>query len=234
MPRNLFAKKKVESAPSYLDVTAPPVEVEVQVLNLAVLAKGVVDCLLVDLLVQVCHDDDPALYGAHGGCLGVRHHVVDLCLGGLGRAGLVDVHLHVGHDCLVPCLFADGEALAEFEFEVEKPNWWGVWSAKGGCGRLAKQWICVSSLAGRLAEACEPQSTNKFLVVVLPQPTAEQIPVRLDGGQSNVEAVATSYTFCTHTHIMRYCVSKVYDKLFALSIYMCRLFGKRKACFTGF
>lgn len=80
-----------------------------QVLNLAVLAEGVVDRLLVDLLVQVRDDDDPALYGAHGGGLGVRHHVVDLCLRGLGRAGLVDVHLHVGHDlpaCL-SCLLGD-------------------------------------------------------------------------------------------------------------------------------
>lgn len=90
---------------AYLDVTAPAVQVEVQVLYLAVLAESIVDCLLIDLLVQVCHDDDPALYGAHGSGLGVRDHVVDLCLGGLGRAGLVDVHLHVGHDCL-PALFA--------------------------------------------------------------------------------------------------------------------------------
>lgn len=69
---------------AYLDVTAPAVQVEVQVLYLAVLAECVVDCLLVDLLVQVCDDDDPALYGAHGSGLGVGHHVVDLCLGGLG------------------------------------------------------------------------------------------------------------------------------------------------------
>lgn len=81
-----------------------------QVLDLAVLAERVVDCLLVDLLVQVCHDDDPALYGAHGGGVGVGHHVVDLCLGGLGRAGLVDIHLHVGHDCFA--------ALAAYGWEV--------------------------------------------------------------------------------------------------------------------
>jgi hypothetical protein len=87
---------------AYLDVAAPAVQVEVQVLDLAVLAKGVVDGLLVGLLVHIGHDDDPALDGAHGRRLGLRLHVVDLGLGGggrLGRAGLVDVHLYVGHGC---------------------------------------------------------------------------------------------------------------------------------------
>lgn len=134
MPRGLFCEEEEgrKCSPSYLDVTAPPVEVEVQVLDLAVLAKGVVNCLLVDLLVQVRHDDDPALYGAHGGRLGVRHHVVDLCLGGLGRAGLVDVHLHVGHDCLLGALAGCGRGgLIEFGFEVEEPNWWDDWVCEG-------------------------------------------------------------------------------------------------------
>ena len=88
-----------------LDVAAAAVEVQVQVLNLAVVAELVVDGLLVGLLVHVGHHDDPALDGAHRRRLGVRLHVADLGLGrGRGRAAadgarVVDVHLNVGHCC---------------------------------------------------------------------------------------------------------------------------------------
>lgn len=121
---DLLARER--AAWAYLDVTAATVQVEVQVLDLTVLAKGVVDCLLINLLVQVCHDNDPALYGAHSGGLGVRHHVVDLCLGGLGRAGLVDVHLHVGHHCL-PAFVAKEwglRLLAEVGVKAENVKCW--------------------------------------------------------------------------------------------------------------
>lgn len=82
---------------AYLDVTAPAVEVEVQVLDLAVFAKFVVYGLLVGLLVHVGHDNNPALDGTHGGRFAVGLHVVDFCLGGHRRDGLVDVHFYVGH-----------------------------------------------------------------------------------------------------------------------------------------
>lgn len=81
----------------YLDVAAPAVEVEVQVLDLAVLAKLVVYGLLVGLLVYVGDDDDPALDGAHGSRFAVGLHVVDFCLRRDGRDGLVDIHFYVGH-----------------------------------------------------------------------------------------------------------------------------------------
>lgn len=85
----------------YLDVTAPAVEVEVQVLDLAVLAKLVVDSLLVGLLVHIGHNDDPALDGAHGGRFAVGLHVVEFCLRRDGRDGLVDVHFYVSHGVVV-------------------------------------------------------------------------------------------------------------------------------------
>ena len=45
------------------DETGAPVEVEVQVLDVADVAEGVVQVVLGRLLVQVGHKDDPALDG---------------------------------------------------------------------------------------------------------------------------------------------------------------------------
>lgn len=96
-----------------------------QVLDLAVLAEFVVDGLLVGLLVDVGHHDDPALDGADGGGAAVGLHVALVA----GRRGsrspsrspsrsrsllflrrflrrflllllrlVVDIHFYVGHD----------------------------------------------------------------------------------------------------------------------------------------
>jgi hypothetical protein len=87
---------------TYLDVTRPPVQVHVQVLDGAVLAKHVLQVLLGGLLVHVGDNDDPALDGAHGGCAGVGARIAGLgvrrrLLGLLGLLRRVDVHLGVGH-----------------------------------------------------------------------------------------------------------------------------------------
>jgi hypothetical protein len=84
---------------TYLDVTRPAVQVHVQVLDGAELAKHVLQVLLGRLLMHVGDDDDPALDGTHGGCAGLGARVAGL---GVRRRGLlllgrVDVHLRVGH-----------------------------------------------------------------------------------------------------------------------------------------
>lgn len=95
-----------------------------QVFDLAILAKLVVYRLLVGLLVDVGYYNDPALNGAHGGRFAVGLHVVDFCLGGHGRDGLVnvdvDIHFYVSHGrvwsyfaCLVRVLFGGGWVATE-------------------------------------------------------------------------------------------------------------------------
>lgn len=79
-----------------------------QVLDLAILAKGVLNGLLVGFLVNVGDDDNPSLDGTHGGRFEKRLHVVNLCRSGAGAGGsarggrLVDVHLYIGHGCEGP------------------------------------------------------------------------------------------------------------------------------------
>lgn len=78
-----------------------------QVLDLAVLAKHILDGLLVGLLVDVCDHDDPALDGADGGRATMGLHLGFVAhrsgtaggssLGGGGGGGVVDFHFHVGH-----------------------------------------------------------------------------------------------------------------------------------------
>jgi hypothetical protein len=84
---------------TYLDVTCAAVQVHVQVLDGAVLAKHVLQVLLGRLLMHVGDDDDPALDGTHGGRAGLGARVAGL---GVRRRGFlllgrVDVHLRVGH-----------------------------------------------------------------------------------------------------------------------------------------
>ena len=50
---------------THLDVTRPSIQVQMQVLDLAVVAKLVADILLRRLLVHVAHDHDPALDRPH-------------------------------------------------------------------------------------------------------------------------------------------------------------------------
>ena len=52
-----------------LDVTGSAIEVHVEVLDLAKLAKHVLDILLARLLMYVRGDDDPAFNATHGGCV---------------------------------------------------------------------------------------------------------------------------------------------------------------------
>jgi hypothetical protein len=95
----------------YLDVARPPVEVHVQVLDGAELAKDVLQVLLGRLLVHVGDDDDPAFDGAHGCCARVGARFTGVAVGGGlggGLGGRVNVHFGVGH-----VLFACGCCLVE-------------------------------------------------------------------------------------------------------------------------
>jgi len=71
-----------------------------QVLDLAVVRKFIIQILLAGLLVHVCDDDDPAFDGADGCRVRVRLH--GRCLAGCvwGVRFGIDVHL-VGHDGFV-------------------------------------------------------------------------------------------------------------------------------------
>ena len=74
-----------------------------EVLDLAEVAKLVLDGLLVGLFVHVGDQDDPSLDGADRGRLGMSLHGGDLAwVGGglLGRDRLVEFHL-VGHCCFL-------------------------------------------------------------------------------------------------------------------------------------
>lgn len=82
-------------AGTYLDVAASPVQVEVQVLDLAKVAELVLYGLLVGLFVDVCDNHDPALDGSDGRGLGVCLHFGFVAC--RGRRGSVDVHVYVGH-----------------------------------------------------------------------------------------------------------------------------------------
>ena len=86
-----------ELAKAHLNVTCSPVQVEVQVLDLAILGKLVVDGLLVRLFVHVGHHDDPALDGPHRRRFSVRLHVAHFGLRLRGRRRLVHIHLDVRH-----------------------------------------------------------------------------------------------------------------------------------------
>ena len=81
---------------AHLDVARPPIQIHVQVLDLAVVAKHLLEVLLAGFLVDVGHEDDPAFDGSDcyrtGRCA---------YLGG-GAAvvvgwGLIDIHLCVRH-----------------------------------------------------------------------------------------------------------------------------------------
>lgn len=63
---------------THFHVTSPAVEVHVQVLDLAVFAKQILNVLLTGFLVDVRRDNDPALDAAYSGCV----------LGGAGVAGV--------------------------------------------------------------------------------------------------------------------------------------------------
>jgi hypothetical protein len=93
-----------------LDITTTSVQVEVEVLDLAVVAKLILQGLLVGLLVHIGDHYDPALDRTDGCGICVRLHVPNLGLGGLGGAGLVHLHLNVGHGVSWWCGFLEAAA----------------------------------------------------------------------------------------------------------------------------
>lgn len=86
----LLHSKTIRHPPqTHLDVTSPPVQVQVHVLDIAVLGEPLLQILLARLFVHVRDQDNPALDGAHGGRAARR-------LGCVFAAGLFGVELHLG------------------------------------------------------------------------------------------------------------------------------------------
>jgi hypothetical protein len=86
---------------THFHITGSAVEVHVQVLDLAVFAKQILDVLFTGLLVDSGRDNDPALDAAHSGCVLGGAGVAGVCLAVFvvdRRLGNVDVHFCVGHD----------------------------------------------------------------------------------------------------------------------------------------
>ena len=93
--RNVSLMFSIQISNAYLDVTCPPIQVHVQILNSAKLSKHVVQILLCRLFVYVGDNDDPSFNGAHSCCAGLGARVAGLGVG----LGLVNVHFHIGHGC---------------------------------------------------------------------------------------------------------------------------------------
>jgi hypothetical protein len=85
--------------PTNLHITSPPIQIQMQVLYLAVIRKLIIQILLARFLMHVRDDDDPAFDGADGCRVRVRLHGRRLAVRLWGVRFRVDVHL-VGHDGL--------------------------------------------------------------------------------------------------------------------------------------
>jgi hypothetical protein len=66
---------------AYLDITSPPIQVQMQILNCAIFAEHVLEILLGGFLVNVGDDDNPAFDGADGSCAGAGARVAGLEIG---------------------------------------------------------------------------------------------------------------------------------------------------------
>jgi hypothetical protein len=102
---------------TYLDITRPAIQVQMQILDLSKIGKLVVQVLLASFFVYVRDDDNPALdrpdrcrigMGGHRGVFRVISMI------GFGGEGRIDFHFGVGH----------GDA---FDEVVKKRmiGWWG-------------------------------------------------------------------------------------------------------------
>lgn len=113
---------------AHFHVTRSSVQVHVQILDLSILSKHVLNVLLTRLLVHVGDNDDPAFYAAHSDCLLGCSSVVRVS--GLPRASwrrrLVDVHLCVGHDGKVvsyeSCQVLSQDKVNERKISLERPR----------------------------------------------------------------------------------------------------------------
>jgi len=57
-----------------LNVTSPPIQIQMQILDLAIIRKLIIQVLLTSLLMNIRDDDDPALDGSDGRRVRVRLH----------------------------------------------------------------------------------------------------------------------------------------------------------------
>ena len=57
-----------ENAQAYLDVPCPPIQVHMQILDLAVFAKELLQILLAGLFMDIGDENDPAFDRADGDC----------------------------------------------------------------------------------------------------------------------------------------------------------------------
>lgn len=84
---------------TYLDITSPTIQIQVQILDLPKVREQIVEILLAGFFMDIGDDDDPAFNGADGSCAGLGGHrgVFGVVLG--GGCGRIDVYFHfyVGH-----------------------------------------------------------------------------------------------------------------------------------------
>lgn len=92
----------------YLDITRATIQIEMQILNLAKIAKLVRQILLAGLFVYVADDNDPSLNGAHRSGIGVGDHggIARLFFLLVGGSRWIQLHLRVRHDCV--CIVSMG------------------------------------------------------------------------------------------------------------------------------
>ena len=88
---------------THLHIPSPPIQIHMQILDLAKLAKELLYILLAGLFVYIRHHDDPALYAADrdragrgAGFVRARGGFLIAVAGG-GGGGVVDVHLFGSH-----------------------------------------------------------------------------------------------------------------------------------------
>lgn len=51
---------------TYLDITSPPIKIQMQILNISILGKEIRNVLLGSFFVDICRDHDPAFDAADG------------------------------------------------------------------------------------------------------------------------------------------------------------------------
>ena len=92
-------KTRVGPNATNLNITSPPIQIQMQIFNLSIIRKLIIQILLACFLMDIRDDDDPAFDRADGCRVRVRLHGCRFAVYVCGMRLGVDVHL-VGHDGL--------------------------------------------------------------------------------------------------------------------------------------